>query len=190
MLLKDRDDVVDGGSSGDNAGSWILNQLNFIDRFVSETKEEGFAVGGKWLVTMTKDSSAVGKGKGRWCYVGGSADCATLWMWDWKGRALSMMTPRLMTRGERETQQFPRVKRNKNIDFGEWVLEICSNEENLTFVIVKSGIWSELGFYFCFAVSKEGGRKVWSGFAEKVEWAIQWCWPTNPCWSIGCHPKT
>ena len=36
--------MVEGGCSGDDAGSCILDKLEFMEEFVRETKEEGITV--------------------------------------------------------------------------------------------------------------------------------------------------
>lgn len=44
-LLEDGCDAVSGGGSGDDAGCWVqLDQLEFMEGFVGETREEGVAV--------------------------------------------------------------------------------------------------------------------------------------------------
>ena len=43
-LLQDRGDVMEGGGSGDDAGGSVLDQLELMEGFLRETKEEGVAV--------------------------------------------------------------------------------------------------------------------------------------------------
>ena len=43
-LLKDRGDVINGGGSGDDAGSRVLDQLEFADGLEGETEEEGVTI--------------------------------------------------------------------------------------------------------------------------------------------------
>ena len=43
-LVKDRGDVTHGRGSGDDACCSILDQLEFMEEFVRETKKEGVAI--------------------------------------------------------------------------------------------------------------------------------------------------
>ena len=43
-LVKDRGDVADGRGFGDNTGSSVLDQLEFMEEFMGETKQEGVTV--------------------------------------------------------------------------------------------------------------------------------------------------
>lgn len=43
-LLEDGGDVVRGGSAGDDTGCRVLDQLEFMEEFWGDTKEEGIAI--------------------------------------------------------------------------------------------------------------------------------------------------
>lgn len=43
-FLKDRDDVLVGGASGNNAGSEVLNQLKLVEGFLGETMQETITI--------------------------------------------------------------------------------------------------------------------------------------------------
>ena len=43
-LLQDGGNVMEGGGSGDDAGGSVLDQLELMEGFLRETKEEGVAV--------------------------------------------------------------------------------------------------------------------------------------------------
>ena len=43
-LIQNRGDVIDGGGSGDDTGSCILDQLQFPEEVLGETVEEGVTI--------------------------------------------------------------------------------------------------------------------------------------------------